>query len=78
VQLELGGKAPTSFSKTPTSMPPSRSAWAIFITGPACIAGSRIIIHEKVAEAFLEKFLALARSSESRRPCDAIRPKCTG
>jgi acyl-CoA reductase-like NAD-dependent aldehyde dehydrogenase len=39
------------------------SAWAIFHNqGQACIAGSRLIVHEKVYDEFLDRFIALARS----------------
>src|SRR4029453_18426688 len=39
------------------------SAWAIFHNqGQACMAGSRIILHEKIADEFLERFIALAKS----------------
>ena len=43
------------------------SAFAIFHNqGQACIAGSRLILHEKIADAFLESFLALARTIRHR------------
>ena len=73
VQLELGGKgANIIFEDANLDAAVNGSAWAIFHNqGQACIAGSRIIIHEKVAEAFLEKFLALARSIRIGNPLDA-------
>ena len=54
----------TSCSPTPRSRRRSAgSAWAIFHNqGQACIAGSRIILHEKIADEFLERFIALAQS----------------
>ena len=39
------------------------SAFAIFHNqGQACIAGSRLMLHESIADAFLEKFIGLAKS----------------
>ena len=39
------------------------SAWAIFHNqGQACIAGSRLMLHEKIADAFLDKFIAAGAS----------------
>ena len=39
------------------------SAFAIFHNqGQACIAGSRLMLHEKIADEFLEKFIGLAQS----------------
>jgi aldehyde dehydrogenase (NAD+)/betaine-aldehyde dehydrogenase len=47
------------------------SAFAIFHNqGQACIAGSRLILHEKIADAFLESFLALARTIRLGNPLD--------
>ena len=72
VQLELGGKgANIVFDDAHLDAAVNGSAWAIFHNqGQACIAGSRIIIHEKVADAFLEKFIALARSIRIGNPLD--------
>ena len=62
VQLELGGKGPNIiFDDAIIPAAIGGSAWAIFHNqGQACIAGSRIIVHEKVADEFTEKFAALA------------------
>ena len=47
------------------------SAFAIFHNqGQACIAGSRLLLHEKIADEFLEKFLALAKSIRVGDPLD--------
>ena len=47
------------------------SAFAIFHNqGQACIAGSRLLLHEKIADEFLEKFLALAKSIKLGNPLD--------
>ncbi len=64
VQLELGGKgANIIFEDADINQVVGGSAWAIFHNqGQACIAGSRIIIHESIAEEFCEKFVALAKS----------------
>ncbi|HTT11381.1 MAG TPA: aldehyde dehydrogenase family protein [Burkholderiaceae bacterium] len=73
VQLELGGKgANIIFEDAHLDAAVNGSAWAIFHNqGQACIAGSRIIIHESIADAFLEKFIALARSIRLGNPLDA-------
>jgi len=72
VQLELGGKgANIVFADANLDAAVNGSAWAIFHNqGQACIAGSRLIIHASVADAFLEKFLALARSIRLGNPLD--------
>jgi len=72
VQLELGGKgANIVFADANLDAAVNGSAWAIFHNqGQACIAGSRLIIHDSVADAFLEKFLALARSIRLGNPLD--------
>ena len=72
VQLELGGKGPNIIfedANIPAAI--GGSAWAIFHNqGQACIAGSRVLVHEKVADEFLEKFSALARSIKLGDPLD--------
>lgn len=72
VQLELGGKgANIVFEDANLVAAVNGSAWAIFHNqGQACIAGSRLLLHEKIADAFLEKFLALARSIRVGNPLD--------
>ncbi len=72
VQLELGGKgANIVFEDANIDAAVNGSAWAIFHNqGQACIAGSRLLIHEKVADAFLEKFIALAKSIRVGNPLD--------
>ncbi len=72
VQLELGGKgANIVFDDANLVAAVNGSAWAIFHNqGQACIAGSRLLLHEKIAEAFLEKFVALARSIKLGNPLD--------
>lgn len=64
VQLELGGKgANIVFDDANLDAAVNGAAWAIFHNqGQACIAGSRLMLHEKIADAFLERFTALADS----------------
>jgi len=73
VQLELGGKGPNIvFDDANLAAAVNGSAWAIFHNqGQACIAGSRLMLHEKIADAFLDKFIALAKSIRLGNPLDA-------
>lgn len=72
VQLELGGKgANIVFEDANLAAAVNGSAWAIFHNqGQACIAGSRLMLHEKIADAFLEKFIPLAQSIRLGNPLD--------
>lgn len=72
VQLELGGKgANIVFEDANLVAAVNGSAWAIFHNqGQACIAGSRLMLHEKIADAFLEKFVPLAQSIRLGNPLD--------
>lgn len=72
VQLELGGKgANIVFDDANLVAAVNGSAWAIFHNqGQACIAGSRLMLHERIADAFLEKFIALARSIKLGNPLE--------
>jgi betaine-aldehyde dehydrogenase len=73
VQLELGGKgANIVFDDANLTAALNGSAWAIFHNqGQACIAGSRLLLHERIADEFLERFVALARSIRLGNPMDA-------
>ena len=73
VQLELGGKgANIVFDDAHLAAAINGSAWAIFHNqGQACIAGSRLLLHERIADEFLEKFIALAKSIKLGNPLDA-------
>ena len=64
VQLELGGKGPNIvFADANLTAAVNGSAFAIFHNqGQACIAGSRLILHEDIAREFLDGFLDLTRS----------------
>ncbi|MBS0340593.1 MAG: aldehyde dehydrogenase family protein [Proteobacteria bacterium] len=72
VQLELGGKGPNIvFEDANIQAAVNGSAWAIFHNqGQACIAGSRLVLHEKIADEFLAQFVPLARSIRLGNPLD--------
>jgi betaine-aldehyde dehydrogenase len=72
VQLELGGKGPNIvFEDANLVAAVNGSAWAIFHNqGQACIAGSRLVLHESIADEFLDRFVALARSIRLGDPLD--------
>jgi len=72
LQLELGGKgANIVFDDANLAAAINGSAFAIFHNqGQACIAGSRLILHEAIAEEFIERFVALARSIRIGDPLD--------
>jgi betaine-aldehyde dehydrogenase len=72
VQLELGGKgANIVFEDADLAAAVGGSAFAIFHNqGQACIAGSRLVLHERIADEFLERFTALARSIRIGNPLD--------
>ena len=72
VQLELGGKgANIVFDDADLTAAVNGSAFAIFHNqGQACIAGSRLMLHERIADEFLERFIALAKSIRLGDPLD--------
>jgi aldehyde dehydrogenase (NAD+) len=72
VQLELGGKGPNIvFEDADLPAAVGGSAFAVFHNqGQACIAGSRLILHERIADAFLDRFVGLARSIRLGDPLD--------
>lgn len=72
VQLELGGKGPNIvFADANIPMAVGGSAFGIFHNqGQACIAGSRLILHEKIADQFLDKFVGLAKTIKLGNPLD--------
>ncbi len=72
VQLELGGKgANIIFEDANIDAAVGGSAFAIFHNqGQACIAGSRLLLHESIADEFLEKFMTLANSIKLGNPLD--------
>jgi aldehyde dehydrogenase (NAD+) len=72
LQLELGGKGPNIvFDDAELPAAVAGSAFAVFHNqGQACIAGTRILLHESIAGAFLEEFIALAKSIRLGDPLD--------
>lgn len=72
VQLELGGKgANIVFDDANLRAAVDGAAWAIFHNqGQACIAGSRLVLHERIADQFLERFLDVAKSIRLGNPFD--------
>lgn len=72
MQLELGGKgANIVYEDADLDAAINGAAWAIFHNqGQACIAGSRLVLHERIADAFLERFVALAASIRVGNPLD--------
>jgi aldehyde dehydrogenase (NAD+) len=72
VQLELGGKgANIVFADADLDAAINGSAFAIFHNqGQACIAGSRLILHERIADEFLARFIELAESIRLGDPLD--------
>jgi aldehyde dehydrogenase (NAD+) len=72
VQLELGGKgANIVFEDANLKAAINGAAFAIFHNqGQACIAGSRLLLQERIADEFLEGFLALANSIQLGDPLD--------
>jgi betaine-aldehyde dehydrogenase len=73
VQLELGGKgANIVFDDANLTAAVNGSAWAIFHNQvQACIAGSRLMLQESIADEFLERFATLARSIRLGNPMDS-------
>ncbi|MCX2812464.1 MULTISPECIES: aldehyde dehydrogenase family protein [unclassified Pseudomonas] len=72
VQLELGGKgANIVFEDANLDAAVNGAAWAIFHNqGQACIAGSRLVLHESIADEFLSKLIKLAESIRLGDPLD--------
>lgn len=63
VSLELGGKSPfIVFDDADIESAVNGSVAGIFAaTGQSCVAGSRLYLHEDIADAFLEKMVAIAK-----------------
>ncbi len=74
VQLELGGKgANIIFDDADLDAAIGGSAFAVFHNqGQACIAGSRLLLQEKIADRFLDGFLKLAGSIRLGDPLDPL------
>ena len=73
LQLEFGGKgANIVFEDANLAAAVNGSAFAIFHNqGQACIAGSRLLLHESIADEFVERFVALAESIKVGDPLAA-------
>ena len=72
LHLELGGKgANVVFDDADLDQAVHGSAFAIFHNqGQACIAGSRLLLQEGIADAFIERFIAVAASIRLGDPLD--------
>jgi gamma-glutamyl-gamma-aminobutyraldehyde dehydrogenase len=73
VSLELGGKSPhIIFADCPDlKAAATEAAWGIFYNqGEVCTAASRLLVHEKIAPAFMEHLLAVARDIVPNDPLD--------
>lgn len=64
VSLELGGKSPfIVFDDANIESAVNGSVAGIFAaTGQSCVAGSRLYLHEDIADEFLEKMVAIAKN----------------
>lgn len=73
VSLELGGKSPhIVFADCPDlEMAATHAAWGIFYNqGEVCTAASRLLVHESIADAFVDNLLGVARSIAAGDPLD--------
>ena len=70
VSLELGGKSPfVVFEDADLDSAVNGSVAGIFgATGQSCVAGSRLYLHEAIADAFLDKLVKVARGIRSGDP----------
>jgi acyl-CoA reductase-like NAD-dependent aldehyde dehydrogenase len=73
VQLELGGKDPAYVcdDADPKLAAESLADGAMYNTGQSCCSIERIYVHEKVAEKFIEAFLATVKTFVTGDPLDA-------
>jgi gamma-glutamyl-gamma-aminobutyraldehyde dehydrogenase len=73
VSLELGGKSPhIIFADCPDlETAATHAAWGIFYNqGEVCTAASRLLVHESIADAFVDKLLDVARGIAAGDPLD--------
>ena len=82
VSLELGGKSPfIVFEDADIDSAVNGSVGGIFAaSGQSCVAGSRLYLHESIADDFLEKMVAVAKSIKIGDPQDEsteMGPLCT-
>ncbi len=74
ITLELGGKSPNIvFDDADIDRAVAGSLFAIYLnSGEVCAAGSRLLLHERIRDAFLERFVARAQRI---RVGDPLRPE---
>jgi 4-(gamma-glutamylamino)butanal dehydrogenase len=75
ISLELGGKSPQIvFADCPDlNAAAFHAAWGIFFNqGEVCTAASRLLVHESIADAFLDKLISIAKRIV---PGDPLEPK---
>ncbi|NNK79196.1 MAG: aldehyde dehydrogenase, partial [Litoreibacter sp.] len=82
VSLELGGKSPfIVFDDANIESAVNGSVAGIFAaTGQSCVAGSRLYLQEDIADAFLEKMVAIAsqiRIGDPQEDATEMGPLCT-
>lgn len=82
VSLELGGKSPfVVFEDADIESAVNGSVAGIFgASGQSCVAGSRLYLHEDIADAFLEKMIAIASQAKIGDPLaedTQMGPLCT-
>lgn len=82
VSLELGGKSPfIVFDDADLESAVNGAVAGIFgASGQSCVAGSRLVVHEDVADAFLERMAGIAREVRLGDPMDEatqMGPLCT-
>ena len=82
VSLELGGKSPfIVFDDADIESAVNGSVGGIFAaTGQSCVAGSRLLLHEDIADEFIEKLAAVAKSVKIGDPMldeTEMGPLCT-
>lgn len=83
VSLELGGKSPfIVFEDANIESAVNASIAGIFgATGQSCVAGSRLYLHEDIAEEFLDRMVAQAKEIRIGDPLaeeTQMGPLCTG
>lgn len=82
VSLELGGKSPfVVFGDAQIESAVNGCVAGIFgASGQSCVAGSRLIVHDDVADAFLARMVTIARSiriGDPQAPDTQMGPLCT-
>jgi len=73
VTMELGGKSPNIvFEDADLDDAVNGAISGIFAaTGQTCLAGSRLLLHEKIHDAFLDKLLKVAGTAKMGNPAEA-------